>query len=227
MALSLSDLLHDHGLSAQASILDAGLVSNDYCQIDLSRSAASHIPYDLKKPEECQAYIDSIVQKSKAKVGYGGYLEDRIIYRSPRFQEEGEPIRSIHLGMDFWCDSGTNVYVPVVGVLHSFKDNRDPGNYGPTLILAHTTQETTWYSLYGHLSSDSLKNLKIGEVKEAGSVLGQIGDVSENGGYAPHLHFQLIQDLEGFQGDYPGVCAPKDLHFFQINCPDPNLLLKL
>ncbi|MBT8236643.1 MAG: peptidoglycan DD-metalloendopeptidase family protein [Bacteroidia bacterium] len=227
MALSLSDLLHDHGLSAQASILDTGLVSNEHCQIDLSRSAARCIPYDLSKPVECQAYIDSIFQKSKAKVGYGGYLEDRIIYDFPQFHEEGEPIRSIHLGMDFWSDSGTNVYVPFAGVLHSFKDNKDPGNYGPTIILAHTTQETSWYSLYGHLSADSLKNLKTGQYMPAGSVLGQIGDVIENGGYAPHLHFQLIQDLQGMKGDYPGVCAPKDLDFYQKNCPDPNLLLQI
>ncbi|MGB5188485.1 MAG: peptidase M23, partial [Robiginitalea sp.] len=51
--------------------------------------------------------------------------------------------------------------------------------------------------------------------------IGRLGSAKENGGYAPHLHFQLIRDLEGFRGDYPGVCALQQLEFYRQNCPDP------
>ena len=227
MALVFADILVDLTSSGRLSVLDPGILPKDYCQIDLSRVVTSNIPNDLTIPEECQAYISSEIQKSGRKVAFGGYLEDRLIYHTPQFHEAGEPVRSIHLGVDFWCEAGTSVFVPVDGIIHSFRDNRDPGNYGPTIILSHSTHDTGWYSLYGHLSRASLLGLEIGQFMTAGSVLGQIGTIVENGGYAPHLHFQLVQDLQGMVGDYPGVCALKDLEFYQNNCPDPNLLLRI
>jgi hypothetical protein len=54
-----------------------------------------------------------------------------------------------------------------------------------------------------------------------------LGDTSVNGDYPPHLHFQIIKDIQGYQGDYPGVSSKKDLDFYRNNCPNPNTLLKL
>ena len=51
--------------------------------------------------------------------------------------------------------------------------------------------------------------------------------MKENGDYPPHLHFQIILDIENFYGDYPGVCSENDLKYYSQNCPDPNLVLKL
>jgi len=48
-----------------------------------------------------------------------------------------------------------------------------------------------------------------------------------NGDYAPHLHFQIIIDMEEKTGDYPGVCSENKLEFYKNNCPNPNLLLKI
>ena len=48
-----------------------------------------------------------------------------------------------------------------------------------------------------------------------------------NGDYPPHLHFQIINDLQGNFGDYLGVCSANELDFYKENCPDPNLILKL
>ncbi|NND15466.1 MAG: peptidoglycan DD-metalloendopeptidase family protein [Eudoraea sp.] len=227
MDLSFTQVLVDLASLGRINVLDLSIDPADYLHIDLSRSIAERISYDLSKPDECEAYITSELIRLGRNVACGGYLEERLIYRSQLFVEEGEKVRSIHLGMDFWCKAGTPVYVPVEGVLHGFKDNNDPGNYGPTIILAHSTQDITWYSLYGHLSRGSLKNLEIGQYMPAGSILGKIGTKEENGEYAPHLHFQLIQDLQGMIADYPGVCALKDLEFYQMNCPDPNLLLQI
>jgi hypothetical protein len=41
------------------------------------------------------------------------------------------------------------------------------------------------------------------------------------------LHFQIINDMQGKKGDYPGVSSKKELAFYKKNCPDPNLLLKI
>jgi murein DD-endopeptidase MepM/ murein hydrolase activator NlpD len=81
--------------------------------------------------------------------------------------------------------------------------------------------------LYGHLSEASIATIKVGDLFVQGSVLGFLGEASVNGDYAPHLHFQIIKDLADYFGDYPGVSASSDLEFYQQNCPDPNVLLKI
>lgn len=57
--------------------------------------------------------------------------------------------------------------------------------------------------------------------------MASIGNSEVNGDYAPHLHFQIIKNIEDYWGDYPGVCNTNDLNFYIENCPDPNLLLKI
>ena len=77
------------------------------------------------------------------------------------------------------------------------------------------------------MSLVSIENIKIGDVVLKGNVIGFLGDTSVNGDYAPHLHFQIIRDLEENFGDYPGVSSEKNIEFYKLNCPNPNLLLKL
>ena len=83
-----------------------------------------------------------------------------------------------------------------------------------------------FYSLYGHLNLASLKNLKVGNSVFKGQTIGFLGDAAVNGDYAPHLHFQLIKDLQNYFGDYPGVSNKRMLDFYKENCPDSNFLLK-
>ena len=54
-----------------------------------------------------------------------------------------------------------------------------------------------------------------------------LGESLVNVDYAPHLHFQLIRDMEGNLGDYPGVSSKRKLEFYIDNCPNPDLLLKI
>jgi murein DD-endopeptidase MepM/ murein hydrolase activator NlpD len=77
------------------------------------------------------------------------------------------------------------------------------------------------------LSLESVKDLQIGLKVAKGEKIAILGEPFENGDYAPHLHFQLIQSLGEFVGDYPGVCKKSDVAFYKENCPDPNLLLKI
>ncbi|WP_415038848.1 peptidoglycan DD-metalloendopeptidase family protein [Flavobacterium sp.] len=113
------------------------------------------------------------------------------------------------------------------GTVHSFDYNAGVGDYGPTIILEHTVEAQQFYTLYGHLSLESIEEIEIGDVYRKGQQLATLGDASVNGDYAPHLHFQIIKDIEDWFGDYPGVCSEKDVAFYLENCPDPDLLLKL
>jgi murein DD-endopeptidase MepM/ murein hydrolase activator NlpD len=181
--------------------------------VELTPSIFSDIP----------AFCDYINSKLGGKIGYGGYLEHRVIY-SPfeNFATSAADFRNIHLGMDFWTTAGTPVYAPLAGEVHSFQINPGSGNYGPTIILYHPAEKI--YSLYGHLSNDDLLDLKVGAPIAEGQLLCHLGKPHENGGWPPHLHFQLIRDMQGFVGDYPGVCSQQDLNFYTNNCPNPAAL---
>lgn len=164
------------------------------------------------------AYIEA---KLRGQIGYGGYLEHRVIYEShENFATASADFRNIHLGMDFWAEAGTPVFAPIAGLVHSFQVNPGSGNYGPTIILFHP--EENMYSLYGHLASSDLDTLVVGAKVTAGQTLCHLGKPDENGGWPPHLHFQLIRDMQGFQGDYPGVCSQRDVKFYADNCPNPE-----
>ncbi len=166
-------------------------------------------------------FIDSHLASKKAIGAFGGYAEKRSLYsRSMVFQHEGR-VRDIHLGLDFWLPEGTEVVAPLPGIVHSFADNNKPGDYGPTVILTHYLGNEIIHSLYGHLSRLSLSSLKVGQIIDRGGRVGSIGSSDENVDWPPHLHFQLIRDMEDKQGDYPGVCYEKDVDYYFENCPNP------
>ncbi len=205
--------------------LESKIQRDAYCSIDLSETNPVLDTINITLPEECQQYIDTVLKQNKAKVAYGGYLEKRKLYAAERFSNG--PQRNIHLGVDFWCSAGTEVIAPLDGVVHSFNNNSDTGNYGPTIILEHKIKGETFHTLYGHLALESLEGLSLGKPFSKGDVLATLGTTDINVNYAPHLHFQVIKDMQGYSGDYPGVCSEVDLDYFKENCPDPNLFLKL
>jgi peptidoglycan LD-endopeptidase LytH len=139
---------------------------------------------------------------------------------------EEEP-RRLHLGIDIWGAAGTKVMAPLDGVVHSFAFNNNDSDYGATLVLTHNLAGNGFHTLYGHLSLNSLKNLHEGKNILRGEVIGEFGMRFENGNWPPHLHFQLIRDMQGWKGDYPGVCKYSQRRQWLENCPDPDLLLQM
>lgn len=209
-------------------ILDTSIPLEKYKSLNLS-SGNSDLQYiNITDPDDCEAYINKILEDNKGQVAYGGYLEQRNLYADKAsFSGNSVAQRNIHLGIDYWCDAGTMVIVPLSGTVHSYRNNDTVGNYGPTILLEHELHGYRFYTLYGHLSLDSLNGLEIGKRFDAGTVLGTLGTPDINVNYAPHLHFQIIRDMEGYMGDYPGVCSHTDLDYYMKNCPNPNLLLKI
>lgn len=191
----------------------------DYTSValDLSATNSELLPSIYGNTSAFNAYIET---KIGDKIGLGGYLEHRVIYETfKNFATASADYRNIHLGMDFWTNAGTPVFAPLDGEVHSFQVNVGDGNYGPTIILYHPLENI--YSLYGHLASEDLVQLKVGAKIAAGQLLCHLGKPDENGGWPPHLHFQLMRDMQGMKGDYPGVCSQRDLLYYSSNCPNP------
>ena len=158
-------------------------------------------------------------------IGIGGYLEPRSLYQDDSYNVVGfygQQSRTIHLGLDIWATSGTAVYAPCEGKIYSLQNNAGDRNFGPTIILQHEFRRGKFfYSLYGHLSLDSLDNKKIGDHISTGAVIGKIGKPNENGAWPPHVHLQLILDMQGKMGDFPGVAFPHEKAIMASICPNP------
>jgi murein DD-endopeptidase MepM/ murein hydrolase activator NlpD len=139
---------------------------------------------------------------------------------------ESEP-RRLHLGVDIWGPAGTKVMAPLDSIVHSFAFNNNDSDYGATLILSHNLEGVSFHTLYGHLSLNSIKNLYEGQRIRKGEVVAEFGMRFENGNWPPHLHFQVIENMEQWKGDYPGVCRYSERERWLNNSPDPNLILQL
>jgi murein DD-endopeptidase MepM/ murein hydrolase activator NlpD len=173
---------------------------------------------------EIDAEVFNRIEKAGAIAGVGGYLENRSVYRDTELFQ-GDEERCIHIGVDVFMPSGTPIFAPLEGEVHSFANRQVGGDYGPVIILRHRPGEFEFHSLYGHLAEASLEGLYDGKSVISGEKIAEIGPRPINGNWTPHLHFQLIQDMQDYHGDYPGVVRPADLEFFKRNCPDPSMLI--
>lgn len=210
-------------------VIDATIANTQYVALDLSVTNKTIHLIDVSSSLGLGTYINSYIKANSAKVAFGGYNETRNIYqRSNYFNNQNpETERNIHLGIDLWIKAESPIFTPLEATVHSFKNNTNYGDYGPTLILKHHISGFDFYTLYGHLSLASIENLRVGQHFKQGEQIATLGDATVNGDYPPHLHFQIIKDLQDFNGDYPGVCSKKDLEFYLNNCPNPDVLLKL
>ena len=175
-------------------------------------------------------YINSKLEEAGATYGIGGYNEHRSLYSRSRVFDaanDGAEPRRLHLGTDIWGKQYTSVSAPLDGVVHSFGFNEGYGNYGTTIILSHRLNNITFFTLYGHLSRNYIKNMQEGDNIEKGQVFAEFGIPSDNGEWPPHLHIQIIGELDGWSGDYPGVCRFSERDAYLSNCPDPDLVLNL
>ena len=171
------------------------------------------------------------MQKRGASVGIGRYDEARPIYTGAQFggDNPAEERRTIHIGLDLLVPPGSAVRAPLDGTVHAFANNTAPLDYGPVVILRHhlpdVDGQTEFFTLYGHLAKKTLDTLRIGQRVARGEKFAEIGVTSENGGWAPHLHFQIILDLLDQSTDFHGVARASERRVWTSLSPDPNLLL--
>ncbi|MEK9643877.1 MAG: aminotransferase class III-fold pyridoxal phosphate-dependent enzyme, partial [Paracoccaceae bacterium] len=157
--------------------------------------------------------------------------EPRLIYTAPAFRLgpwKASDRRTVHLAVDIFAPSGTPLYAPMEGVVVSAEYRPDNLDYGGVIMLEHETPAgDRFYTLYGHLDPAFIQTLKLGQRVPKGNAFCSLGSQEYNGGWPPHVHFQLILDTVGMGSDLPGVGAPEDMAFWHRLCPNPATLLNL
>ncbi|MFE3872544.1 peptidoglycan DD-metalloendopeptidase family protein [Flavobacterium sp. ZS1P70] len=212
----------------KVKVIDDSVDNKYYTPLDLSVSNAFFSKQEISTSTDFEEFIEKYLAKENSKLAFGGYNEERNLYkRSAVFNDAETEERNIHIGLDLWIKAGTPVLAALDGTIHSFKHNVGLGDYGPTIILEHKIESQTFYTLYGHLSLESIAEIEVGTTFKKGQQLATLGNAAINGDYAPHLHFQIIKNIGDNYGDYPGVCSKNDLDYYLENCPDPNILLKI
>jgi 4-aminobutyrate aminotransferase-like enzyme/Ser/Thr protein kinase RdoA (MazF antagonist) len=218
--------------SALAPILGADLRVEPTIVLDLS-IASPLLDGDTHNNTEPRVTerVFELMRDAKVRFSIGRYNEPRLLYVAPAFALGPRPTdehRTIHIGLDLFAEAGTPVFAPLPGVVHALADNDAPQDYGPVIILRHETDDgVEFFTLYGHLSRESLDGLEVGRAVEAGEQIATLGAAEVNGGWTPHLHLQIITDLLGLGTDFPGVAQPTQRTIWCSLCPDPNLLTRV
>lgn len=205
-------------------LLDPAIGARGYFSIDLSVDNPFWNSHDVSDIAIFEKYLYEQRTATNKYVAHGGYLEKRALYRhSARFQQGA--VRDTHMGVDLWAPAGTSVHAVMDGVIHSFANNSDTGNYGPTLILEHDWQGKKLYSLYGHLAISDMADWFVGRRFRESELIAHLGTPSENGGYSPHLHFQVMTSMLDFNGDFVGVLAQEQIAEYEHIILDPNIFI--
>ena len=218
--MNLESLLAQN-LDAFTPLFAPALTASNCVAMDLSSSSGEFA--GLGEAELDRAILKKLAD-ADALAGVGGYLENRSLYRDTDLFQ-GDIERCIHIGVDVFMVANTQLHAPLNGEVHSFANRQVWGDYGPVIILRHELDGVEFHTLYGHLAETSLDGLRPGKSIAAGDAFARIGARPRNGNWPPHLHFQLIADMQGGRGDYPGVVRAEELEYYRQNCPDPTCLL--
>jgi murein DD-endopeptidase MepM/ murein hydrolase activator NlpD len=179
-----------------------------------------HAAQDLQSVDLTEGYDPQYLRS--IQWGIGGYNEHRPnMYLADHF--EGE--RNIHMGVDIWTPPRTPLYAFWDGEIAYLRNNDRQGDYGPTIITKHDLGHELLFALHGHLSKDTLEGKSVGQSLGRGEQLGWIGNEEENGGWVPHLHFQLSLRDPG-EADMPGVVADEVRSKALQIYPDPAPILE-
>jgi 4-aminobutyrate aminotransferase-like enzyme/Ser/Thr protein kinase RdoA (MazF antagonist) len=209
-------------------LLGYALTEANSAPIDLSvGSALVSSRSEDNAPAALDARIHRVLAESGATVGVGGYDEARMIYAWATDTSVEEP-RTIHMGVDLSVPPGTPLFAPLDGVVHAVENAAAHHDYGPIIVLRHETDDATpvpFFTLYGHLTEDSLVGLREGDRVARGAQFGRVGSAPSNGDWWAHVHVQLITDMLDVPGNVDGVVRASQRAVWRSLCPDPNLLL--
>ncbi len=211
-------------------LVEADLIHDKKIVLDLSVGSLElgNNP-NFEDARKFEVLVDRMMEDAGVDISIGKYNEFRPIYTSDAFtvtSNDGPQWRTLHVGVDVFMKAGTPVYAPLAGTVHSFNNNAADRDYGPAIILEHqVNSELIFYTLYGHLSVDSLDGLEVGMPIVKGQEIARMGTRPINGDWPPHLHFQIVLDMLGYKGDFPAAAFPHQTKIFTSISPDPNLLI--
>jgi murein DD-endopeptidase MepM/ murein hydrolase activator NlpD len=173
-----------------------------------------------------QGLCEPLLAETGFKFDVGRYNERRrSMYESELFGEKDpwseDETRDIHVGVDIGGVVGTPIHVVADGHVHSCGYNPAQLDYGHVIISEHELNGRKVWALHGHLSAQSVVGKRSGDRLVQGDVLGWIGDEHENGGWPPHVHFQLSL-VEPATHDLPGVVSASQHAQALVDYPDPR-----
>ncbi len=232
--VTIASVLEKHAFELHPVIL-FNKTTDRIVSLNLSKSNKGFTEKIYNNTEVFSTYINEQLKNANATYLIGGYREQREMYRRSKLFDKSltneveinEETRSLHLGTDIWGAAGTTIFAPLGGMVESFAFNNNYGDYGATIILQHQLETVNFYTLYGHLSLKDITGLRKGKFISRGEPFAHFGLPEENGNWPPHLHFQLILDMNNYEGDYPGVCKMSEAEKYIKNSPDPDLILQL
>ncbi|MEP1944396.1 MAG: aminotransferase class III-fold pyridoxal phosphate-dependent enzyme, partial [Sulfitobacter sp.] len=185
-------------------------------------------PFDLPLSE---ASIIGREFDEQGRIWLGYYGEPRLIYTATAFRKgpwKASNRRTVHLAVDAFAPHGTSLQAPLEGTVHAVDSRGDHLDYGGLVILRHETPgRDVFYTLYGHLNAEVCETLSVGQFIAKGDTFARLGDVSQSGGWSPHVHFQLALTIDGMGEDWPGVADPDDLFLWREICPNPAALINV
>ena len=171
---------------------------------------------NLQDQRTLAGWLKNEMAAVSAKVGIGRYNEARPLY-TDRYRAGGEELPewgTIHLGMDLFVGTDTAVFAPLTGHVHKVEPE--------AMVLVHNADGVPFFTLYRHLIPSP--DLETGMILQKGDQLGQVTDRTER---PSHLHFQIVLDLLGWAGDFPGTAVPSQRDIWLSLCPDPHLILDI
>lgn len=193
--------------------------------LDLSRgSMALGEPLENIDVSRFTLLVEELMQQSGTRFAFGRWGETRALYSNEHFAGEDGECRDVHLGVDLFCAAGTAVRAPLDGIVSVVANNARELDYGPMLVLRHTTPGGYgFYTLYGHLGMECTRTLRAGMPVGAGEVIASIGAPPVNGNWPPHLHFQLVLDLLNLGREFPGVARRSQRERWLGLSPNPAM----
>ncbi len=211
-----------------AQVLERDLTTAPMGSLSVEESLWPQNPFDLSSLEAARVGEEF---KPKDAIWLGYYNEPRLIYTAPAFCKgpwKASDRRTVHLGVDVFAPAGTQIHAPLDGkvLVAEYRDGHL--DYGGVIILSHETPEgDPFHTLYGHLDPEFITRLSPGDDITSGQAFCRLGDAAQNGGWAPHLHFQLALFTDGIEADWPGVADPDEMYLWRALCPNPAALLNL
>ena len=211
-----------------ASLMGQDLAAAPMSSLSVENSTWPQNPFHMPL-EEAAKVGEEFEDQGRIWLGY--YHEPRLIYAEPAFRKgpwKASSRRTVHLAVDAFAPAGTPMFAPLRGEVFVAEYRAGHLDYGGVIILRHETPEgDPFFTLYGHLNPEFLDRLKPGDVVEKGEEFCRLGDPGQNGGWAPHVHFQLALTTEGIEADWPGVGDPDEMYLWRAVCPNPAALLNL
>jgi 4-aminobutyrate aminotransferase-like enzyme/Ser/Thr protein kinase RdoA (MazF antagonist) len=211
-----------------APLMGVDIANAPMGSLSIENSTTPENPFDMPLAE---AAICGDEYYGDNDIWLGYYGEPRLVYTADAFRKgpwKGSDRRTVHLAVDAFAEAGTELHAPMAATVHFIANCTDHLDYGGVIILRHETPDgDPFFTLYGHQNPEVCDTLKIGQKIEKGEVFCRLGDITQSGGWAPHVHFQLAVTTEGMGNDWPGVGDPDEMYLWRKACPNPAMMLNL